>query len=278
MIRGSLRRIPGARPVYARALSALERLLPLPAPGYIPETPAIDDGGHGLFFRLTADTLGNAALSPEAKEFVIRVLSRLTPIEEVELLQMKMRAGLEKFGDHWSYASLHTLLSAASYFIQPANYLEIGVRRGYSAAVVAAMCPSSNIYGFDLWMDDYIGVPNPGPDFVRAELVRAGHQGTATLVSGDSRSTVPEFLIEHPELFFDMITIDGVKSMRGVASDFRHTLPRLKIGGVVAYDDLPVKPLLRRVWNRMIRDDDRFVSWEFLDGNFGVAAAIRIKE
>lgn len=278
MMRGVLRCIPGARAAYAQALSALEAIVPLPTPRYIHETPTLDDGGDGLFFRLTAETLGSAALAPESKDFVLRVLSRLTVIEELELQQLKLRAGLEKFGAHWRYASLHTVLSAAAYFIQPDNYLEIGVRRGYSAAVVAAMCPSSTIYGFDLWMEDYADVPNPGPDFVREELVKAGHQGTTTLVSGDSLSTVPEFLTAHPDLFFDMITIDGVKSIRGAASDFAHTLPRLKVGGVVAYDDLPVKPLLRRVWNRMVRDDDRFVCWEFLDGNFGVAAAIRIKE
>ncbi len=278
MIRASLRRIPWARTVYAHALSTFERMVPLPVPRYIQGTPTIDDGGHGAFFRLTAETLGSAAVSPETKDFVIGVLSRLTPIDEFELQQVKMRAGLEKFGVHWRHASLHTLLSAAAYFIQPDNYLEIGVRRGYSAAVVAAMCPSSNIYGFDLWTEDYADAPNPGPDFVRGELVRAGHQGTATFVSGDSRSTVPKFLTGHPDLFFDMITVDGVKSIRGAAFDFAHTLPRLKIGGVVAYDDLPVKPLLRRVWNRLVCDDDRFVSWEFLDGNMGVAGAVRVKE
>ena len=278
MIRASLRRIPWTRTVYAHALSTLERIVPLPAPRYIQGTPAIDDGGHGLFFRLTAETLGSAAVSPETKDFVIDVLSRLTPIDELELQQVKMRAGLEKFGVHWRHASLHTLLSAASYFVQPDNYLEIGVWRGCSAAVVAAMCPSSNIYGFDLWMEDYAGAPNPGPNFVREELVRVGHQGTVTLVSGDSRSTVPKFLAGHPDLFFDMITVDGVKSIRGAAFGFAHALPRLKIGGVVAYDDLPVKPLLRRVWNRLVCDDDRFVSWEFLDGSMGVAGAIRVKE
>jgi predicted O-methyltransferase YrrM len=252
--------------------------MPLPSPRYLQETPAIDDGGKGLYYRLTAETLGTAALAPEAKDFVLDVIGRLTPIDELEVLRAKMRAGLEKFGTHWRYANLHTVLSTASYFLQPAEYLEIGVRRGYSAAVVAAMCPSSNIYGFDLWVEDYVDVPNPGPDFVRKELANVGHEGTTTLVSGDSKATVPQFLAEHPDLFFDMVTVDGVKSLRGAASDFVHTLPRLKIGGVAVYDDLPVKPLLRRVWNRMVRDDHRFVTWEFLDGDLGVAAAIRVKE
>lgn len=244
VIRDSLRRIPGARRLYARALSTWERIEPLPRPRYIHDTPAIDDGGHGLFFRLTADTLGAAALSSDAKDFVSDVLSRLTSIEELERQQLKMRAGSEKYGAHWRYANLYTLLCAGAYFIQPSNYLEIGVRRGYSAAIVAAMCPSSNIYGCDLWMEDYGDAPNPGPDFVRKELVKAGHQGEATFISGDSRSTVPQFLAANRDLFLDMITVDGVKSIRGAAFDFAHTLPRLKVGGVVAYDDLPVKPLL----------------------------------
>ena len=79
-------------------------------------------------------------------------------------------------------------------------------------------------------------------------------------------------------MFFERSTLGGVKGIRGAGFDFANALPRLKVGGVVAYDDLPVKPLLRRVWNRLVCDDDRFVSWEFLDGNMGVAGAIRVKE
>jgi hypothetical protein len=143
---------------------------------------------------------------------------------------------------------------------------------------VAATCPSCDIYGFDLWIPDYHGVPNPGPDFIREELQRVGHAGAVELLSGDSRKTVPAFLRQHSELYFDLITIDGAKSVLGVGSDFANALPRLKVGGIVVFDDMPKFPILRRVWDRVIRRDPRYVSWDFTDAGFGLAAAIRIAD
>ena len=93
--------------------------------------------------------------------------------------------------------------------------------------------PQCAIYGFDLWVPDYAGGPNPGPEFVQEELARVGHEGDLVLESGDSRTTLPAFLERHPDLYFDVITIDGDKSVPVVASDYANALPRLKIGGVV---------------------------------------------
>ena len=74
------------------------------------------------------------------------------------------------------------------------------------------------------------------------------------------------------------ITVDGDKSVGGIASDFASALPRLKVGGIVVFDDLAVKPVLRRIWNRVIREDRRYVEWECDNGTHGVAAAIRVRD
>lgn len=217
-------------------------------------------------------------MSEDAAKFVVDVLGRMTPMKVFAGHQFFYRWAQEKFGKHWRHADLLTTLSAAAYFLRPRSYLEIGVCRGRSAAVVGAMSPQCAIYGFDLWIPDYGGAPNPGPDFVREQLRAVGHSGSFTLVSGDSRETVSPFLRQHPDLYFDLITIDGVKTVAGVGADFANVLPRLKVGGIVVTDDIPVLPVLRRVWDKVIGRDSRFESWEFAANGRGVAVAIRVSE
>jgi len=256
-----------------------ERTRPIPLPHFTSGTPRVDNGGPpDLYVRPTVLTLAHAALSPDAANGVACVLDRLTPCEELVLKQLYYRVAQEKFGSHWRYADLFTMLWAAASFVQPDSYLEIGVCRGWSAAVVASVCPNAAIYGFDLWQSDYHGIAVPGPEFVRTELLAAGHRGNVTLVSGDSATTVHEFLGQHRDLYFDLVTIDGGKSVRSLTSDLANVLPRLKVGGIVVFDDMPVAPTLRRVWEKVVVRDGRFATWEFRDGGSGVAAAIRVSD
>ena len=273
-----LRGLPGGQKISRRARLEWERHRPFPLPRYIPGTPGVS--GDSLFKHSppTAATLEAAAMSREAVDFVIGVLGRLTPIEQLAAHQLFYGLAQGKFGKHWRYADLLTVLCSAAYFIRPSNYLEIGVWRGRSAAVVGALSPDCAIYGFDLWIPEYGGAPNPGPEFVRGELKTIGHRGNVVLESGDSLKTLPAFLSQHPDLYFDLITIDGAKSVLSVASDFANALPRLKIGGIVVTDDLPVNPVLRRIWERVIERDGRYTNWEFIDANVGVAAAIRVAD
>ena len=270
----------GARRLAYRLRSAWEKVRPFRLPRYPASTPRIG-GSHPLdpFFPPTAPTLGAAATSEEAYDAVEAVIKRLTPSPEYEASEFLYAWGHAKFGKNWRFADILTMLWAAATFVRPANYLEIGVFRGRSASLVASVYPQCSIYGFDLWIPEYAGAPNPGPHFVRDELRRAGHTGTVVLESGDSRRTVPAFLGQHPDLYFDLITVDGAKSVAAVATDFANALPRLKVGGIVVTDDLPMFPRLRRVWNKVIRkDDSRYVSWEFADAGYGVSAAIRVSE
>ena len=246
-----LRRVPGLVRLVRSARSSWDRVRPYRLPRYLETTPSIG-GGDPLdpFLPPTALTLGAAAMSPEAVAFVDGLLEKLTPIDGGDGTRFLYQWSQAKFGKYWRYADILTTLWAAATFVQPQHYLEIGVCRGRSAAVVGAVCADCAIYGFDLWTPDYAGAPNPGPEFVRGELRAAGHGGSVVLLSGDSRETLPAFLRDHPGLHFDLITIDGDKSVPGFASDLANALPRLKVGGVAVCDDLQVAPALRRVWAR----------------------------
>jgi predicted O-methyltransferase YrrM len=188
------------------------------------------------------------------------------------------RTGIERFGDQWTHADLNTVLYAICRKINVASYMEIGVRRGRSMAIVAATRPHAKLVGFDLWIKDYAGVENPGPDFVRNELTRVGHQGPLELITGPSGHTVPKFFKDHPDEFFDVITVDGDHSARGAELDLRNVIGRVKIGGFLLFDDLvnPWHPYLERSWSRIIGTNPQFRTHVFTEVGYGVAFAVRI--
>lgn len=275
----SYRRLGPIQTLQYRIRAGWWKVRPFPLPKYAAGTPRAGRGG-AIDFHLvpTAQTVGAAAMSPEAADAVVDVFGKLTADDNLKAAQFFYKWARAKYGQHWRFANLPMTLWAAATFLQPTSYLEVGVLMGRSCAVVGTVTPDCSIYGFDLWIPGYAGSENPGPDFVRGELKKVGHVGEVSLVSGDSHETLPAFLREHPDLYFDLITIDGDKSMSGAASDFAAALPRLKVGGIVVYDDVAPFPRLRRIWNKVIRRDRRYVSWDFVNAGFGVSAAVRFSE
>jgi predicted O-methyltransferase YrrM len=223
-------------------------------------------------------SLASLATSTGCLRQAMRIISRLEPDDYLRYLVAYYQAGLARFGDAWRYADIVTVLLASAQLTQPRRYLEIGVRRGRSMAMVAATCPSCELVGFDLWTPDYAGMPNPGPDFVRVEMQKAGHTGLLDLIGGDSHTTVPHYLQMHPNQFFDLITVDGDHSALGAEQDLRAVLPRLTVGGVIVFDDIshPMHLYLADVWQRVVVSDKRFAPWQFTEIGYGVAFAVRM--
>ena len=226
---------------------------------------------------LNPGTLGALAASPETLRHGLQLMERLEPDAYTQYLSAYYRTGLERFGEHWRYADIITALVAVAQCVRPQSYLEIGVRRGRSLAVVSSICPGCKIVGFDMWVPDYAGMPNPGPEFVRSELDKIGLLGDLTLITGDSHQTVPKYFEDHPEMYFDVITVDGDHSEVGAEHDLLTVIPRLKLGGVIVFDDIssPVHPYLRAVWRRVMEADDRFLTWNYTELGYGVGLALR---
>lgn len=226
---------------------------------------------------LGSSGIASAATSPGALRAVLDVFGGLEPDEYTQFLREYMEAGRNAFGAEWKYADIATVLYAAASIIQPRRYLEIGVRRGRSMAVVAAAAPQCTFLGFDMWMTDYAGMSNPGPDFVRTELARLGHTGTVELISGNSHQTVAAYFRKNPDIFFDIVTVDGDHTPRGAREDLLEVMPRIAVGGVLVFDDIahPDHEYLLGVWRDTVTANTRFSAWEFSELGFGVAFAVR---
>lgn len=208
---------------------------------------------------------------------VIEALRKLENDTYTDYLINYYEEGLKKYGANWHYADITTVLIGLSSIIKPENYLEIGVRTGRSLAMVISKTPNCNAVGFDMWIQNYANMENPGPDFVTNVMKKVNHSGKLELISGNSHKTVPEYLKLHPDIYFDMITVDGDHSMHGASIDFAHVLPRLKIGGAIIFDDIahPSHQSLIKVWNKYVVSDPRFASFSFTELGFGIGFAIR---
>lgn len=272
--RSLLARVPGARALYERWRPAHAR----PAAPALGRLTYIEEGNQWYRPLLAGpSTFIDDVSGMKAVRGALDVLDRLSADQYLEFLVRYCRRGLEEFGASWVYADINTVLWGLSGRLGTERYLEIGVRRGRSMAMVAAQRPTSHLVGFDQWIEGYAGMPNPGPDFVRDELRRIGHGGQLELVAGDSRVTVPEYFRRHPGRFFDLITVDGDHSAAGAEADIENVMPRLTIGGALVFDDIanPAHPELLEVWDRLVARSDRFASWAFSELGFGIAFAIK---
>src|SRR5260221_4658244 len=201
-----------------------------------------------------AGTLARHASSPSVIRSVVDISRRLESDEFTTYIASLCDRGLGIAGAEWGYMDLLTVLYAAAEMGQPENYLEIGVRRGRSAAMVAVACPNVKFVGFDIWQSNYAGSENLGSEFVRQQLRRLGHAGDAEFVDGNSHETVRAYFERNPSEYFDLVTVDGDHSLEGATADLEDVIPHLAVGGVLLFDDTanPYCPGLADVWEEML--------------------------
>jgi len=217
------------------------------------------------------------ATSPDTAAAVSAHLRKLTLEPWTEFLLQFYQAGIDRFGSSWRYADILTVLHAVCRRVTPLTYLEIGVRRGRSLSLVASLQPEATLLGFDMWIQNYVGQETPGPEFVMGELAKVGFRGKVELISGNSHATVAEYFRQNPDVYVDVATVDGDHTAIGAAEDLRTVIPRLKVGGILVFDDIcnVEHTYLRRVWDEEVASTDRFSSWSFDELGHGVAFAIK---
>ncbi|MBL8631531.1 MAG: class I SAM-dependent methyltransferase [Rhodospirillaceae bacterium] len=257
-----------ARPPYPTTKSFVPAACHMPLPGQAPWYPPVMVG---------ADTLAAKLENIDYRAQALDLMNKLTPDEYTTYLKDFYAHGQRQYGADWRYADIVTVLLCLSEVLQPRTYLEIGVRRGRSACAVARKSPYVAMFLFDMWMANYAGMENPGPDFVKNELKKIGHKGPASFTDGDSHKTIPAFFTKNADAYLDIITVDGDHSEAGAAQDLCDVLPRLAIGGAVVFDDIshPAHPELNGVWKALVENDDRFSTFSYREAGYGVGFAIR---
>ncbi len=228
---------------------------------------------------LNPSTLAAFCTEPKTWGEIMKFHHLLASDEYTQYVDTFYREGLERYGTAWRYFDIINALYGSARLLQPKSYLEIGVRRGRSVCTVARACPSVDIVAFDIWAENYAGMENPGPEFVQAELLKNGHTGRIMFVNGDSHQTVPAFMRQNPNQYFDLITVDGDHSEGGAIDDLENVLPRLSLGGILVFDDIshPTLPHLNEVWNRTKSLHPELATFEFREKGFGVGVAIRAR-
>lgn len=260
----------------------------LPSPKYKDQRTCVDavsyqvPAGKTAWYpppMVGAGALGNQFLGSTASyvEKACDLLQQLTRDDYAEYLLGFYEEGLKRYREDWRYADIITVLLALTEHLGPQRYLEVGVRRGRSVCAVASLAPSCELALFDMWIDNYAGMDNPGPEVVRRELAKVGHRGNCEFIDGNSHDTLPRYFAEHSDAVFDLITVDGDHSNLGATQDLCDVLPYLAVGGAIVFDDIshPMTPELREIWRRIVADDPRFSSWAFDEVGYGVAFAIR---
>lgn len=224
-----------------------------------------------------SNAIARAALSQATLEDARKLLRLLSHDEYSNYVLSYYDEGINRFDGQWFFADIVTVLLALSKMLEPKRYLEIGVRRGRSSCAVASSATECSMFLFDMWVHNYAGMDNPGPDFVLSELAKVGHKGECRFVDGNSHDTLPRFFDENPSISFDLITVDGDHTLQGAAQDLRDVLPRLTVGGAVVFDDIchPAHPGLNDVWREMVCQDSRFSSFTYDDAGYGVGFALR---
>ncbi|UFS72428.1 class I SAM-dependent methyltransferase [Geomonas sp. RF6] len=228
---------------------------------------------------LTPTTLARIATSEQTWGEILSFHGELASDEYVRYVDAFYRESRARFGKEWHYLDIVNVLYAIAKTIKPRTYMEIGVRRGRSACAVAHGSPSTVMVAFDMWQQNYAGMENPGPEFVKSELAKHGHTGELYFVNGNSHETVPAFFQNNPLLSLDLITVDGDHTEDGAFDDLKNVIPRLSVGGVLVFDDIchPAHTYLLKVWQRAMAEFPFLTHYEYTESGYGVAFAIRTR-
>lgn len=212
--------------------------------------------------------------SINVKQRVLANLERLAPDIYLTRNLEAFRAAIQR-GDAWFDSP--TLLNWYACAFKPATYLEVGVRRGRSMAQVLMGSPECRCFGFDMWIPNYSGVDNPGPEFVLREMRKLRARKVPVLIEGNSHDTLPAFW-ENPASpqLIDLIYIDGDHTYEGAKLDLDLAFLHLADSGVLIFDDIDHSshPELYPLWNEY---KNRYPEYLFIEDHAGNGTACAFK-
>jgi predicted O-methyltransferase YrrM len=210
--------------------------------------------------------------SPNQRVEMIKTLDRLEYDPYCDSVLKFHKEGILRFGEQWDFLDLPLVVFTICKILQPKDYLEVGVRRGRTLACAAKAAPAIRLKGLDLWMENYAGIPNPGPAFVSQQIKLIHPRVKLELLSGDSHVLLPSI----PEKSFDLITIDGDHSEVGAMQDLKEAYRLARPGGAILFDDIshPAHPYLEKVWKDFVTEHNLDHA-EYSAAGYGVGVAFK---
>ncbi len=247
------------------------------------ELPAGIDSLPGPADTVNLETVVQIAASADTKSRLAEALMRLDPDPYARRLIDGYQRAVARFGRDWRYVDLWSILYAYARLARPKTYLEIGTRRGHSLAAMWTGAAEHaghemTVVCCDRWIAGYAGADNPGPEFVRAQMERIGFRGRLEFLSGSSHELLPACFRDHTD-GFDLMTVDGDHSRDGARADLLDVGDHLRLGGLLAFDDInhPQHLYLGDVWREVMSGRSGFETYENSRNSTGIAAAIRFR-
>lgn len=247
------------------------------------ELPAAIETIPGPGETVNLETVIAMASGAETKRRLRDLFNRMEADPYAKKLADGYERGIKRFGDAWRYVDLWSVLYACARLAGPKRYLEVGTRRGHSLAAVLLGChdggtAAPRVTSCDLWVNDYAGSANPGPEFVAAQMKKLSLDAEIEFLSGSSHEVLPPYL-RGAGVAFDMITVDGDHSRGGARADLLDVVDHVAIGGMLAFDDInhPQHAYLGKVWREVMSERDGFEVYENPRNGTGIAAAIRYR-
>jgi len=204
---------------------------------------------------------------PQNIQFVKDIINKMTPDPVVGPLLMDV---LDK-----NQGETRGFVAWAAKHLQAKNYLEIGTRRGWSVGMVCAAVPECDVYCFDMWEVNYSSIANPGPEFVANEMKKLGYKKEVNFINGDSHKTIPQFFQDNPDMMFDLILVDGDHTVDGAFDDLKNTMPHVRKGGMLVFDDIVIVARLDEVFYHLKNVFPDFEYHAYTKNILGVGLAIR---
>jgi len=149
---------------------------------------------------------------------------------------MDFKGIVYRLSDNW-----YSHVSLDDYKDRPIKYLEIGAFYGANILSVAKTYGQHNesrLYCIDPWEDysDYPEYKNEQASIYSTFMDNVEKSGAKNkIIINRGYSSIE--LIKYPDLFFDMVYIDGNHEPEYVMEDAVMSFRKLKIGGIMIFDD-----------------------------------------